>query len=164
MEDIKKVVEKWSPIMTSLDIKDEDVMIKLCLYCEHHDNILNHSKPSILAASVKLLSTLDIKNKEIILLDDSGYEALKRKSKVEKILNNKTTEEFISQKTKISNMYEVASLIGQDNIEFCLTKEHIEIITKKIENCKKIYTRELISKLEIDNDSMIILSRFFITK
>lgn len=154
-------LKKWSPISDALKVTDEKIKQIICDYAEYHQFQINlnefkekmgfikkldsYEMQDLVPISCKILSQLNLKDKNIILKEDispTEFNIPLTNKEYKFLKNKKITEEF----------YFVNNLM----------KKIVDYINKELETKNNLYITILVDSLTIESTKFILTSRIHI--
>jgi hypothetical protein len=133
---MNKVIKKWEPISSALNI-DEDVVKDFCEYAEHHSKNDQMMSENLLPLSLKLFSKIEnIKTFRILNKPIQGkvYSALIKKSEIDEL--------------------KVIGVNQLENMENLLMNEVVDDINKSKSTYIEVY--KFVSKIEVKEQEQYI--------
>jgi len=99
----KDALKMWKPIIEALKVEDEEMAQLIADYAEHdmYMSQFNTSSQNLLPASLKALSRLNLKNKNVIFADNSYWLNKKRTELIDNIIDGKDFEVIEKSKKDI---------------------------------------------------------------
>ena len=154
-------LKKWSPISDALKVTDKKIKQIICDYAEYHQFQINlnefkekmgfikkldsYEMQDLVPSSCKILSQLNLKDKNIILKEDispTEFNIPLTNKEYNFLKNKKITEEF----------YFVNNLM----------KKIVDYINKELETKNNLYITILVDSLTIESTKFILTSRIHI--
>lgn len=168
-------LKKWKPIIEALKVEDEEMAQLIADYAEHDiymDQFVNTSSPNLLPAAFKVLSQLNLKNKNVILADNNYWLNKKRTELIDNMMDGKDFEVFEMSKKSIKILLSLEMLVDDSFVKTPIVKNQdfywgnykngfavqteslikeklVEYINKELETKNTIYLTKLISGINI---------------
>jgi len=161
---LEQMFKKWSPILDALKVTDDKIkkiMVEYAEYClspEYYQKYENDIAQNLLPVSLKILSQLNIKDKNVVLKEDHkiGFEDMPTKSFSISI----NTDELISMKESVG-------FGGAEKMESVVIQELVNYINKELETKENLYISNLVQSIsiistDIYSPRIILISKIYI--
>lgn len=163
--DKDKVLRKWGPVLDSLGIEEPHVRLFACLFADIYDmtvpwqntqSTIGNGDVSLLPANMKIISKLNLKNKEIYSIYDNQFI---RQKKLNRILEN---EEITIDTEELKLKVEKSQI---DNLEgfFDLRDDKLNINGQELfQRLESVLVEQLIIKInkQLENGNILIVDKF----
>ena len=143
---LEQMLKKWNPILEALKVTDDKIkkiIVEYAEYCQsdgYYKKIENDIMQNLLPVSLKVLSQLNIKDKNVILKEDDkfGFEDMPTKSFSISI-----------NKSELVSIKEGIGFEGAEKMESVVIQELVDYINKELETKENLYISNLVQSISI---------------
>ena len=162
--DPEKALSKWKPILEVLNVTDDDMKKIMANYAEHDGTIEIGKKTlesklayNLLPISLKVLSQLNLKGKEVIFTDAIYWQNKNRTDLIDKMLDevNPVNEQKKQIKVHIDSdfLYSMGVEKAVQHFESVLMNQLVIQVNEELEKGTTLYLTRMIDSLDIEPNS-----------